>query len=252
MFNITVNVNGASEKRAVPQCWGDVSWSDYVKAAEADKDDAQVTGTLSALTGISVETIEAMCPEHQRFLVTQCGFFWNTEPPVITIPETYSDISISQASWQQLIDSELEFKRVSELELPQIAAAQMVIRTYTKHPSIKDSGVDIKQMKVPEALGYWYFFFSNSLNGRNNGRTYTMIYQMIMRSQQASRSLRRSDSSQHSTHSAKEVHSNMTLCSEQKRISSIPPYCLKRRSANMPKGCVTIRNLRIITNSKSS
>lgn len=177
MYSITVNINGKPHSKAVPQSWEDLQWIDYVKALSAEhQDESNVDAVLEALTGIPVRVLQNMQEFDQRFILTQCSFFWNTQPTKQGLPHDFVKVQIENDTWQKLIDCEQEFKRVTEENLPQIAAAQTIIKTY--------SGVDIKGLKVPEALSFWDFFFSNSLIGRNVGKDYMTLRQTRMRLQQ--------------------------------------------------------------------
>lgn len=174
MYSITVNIDGKPHQKDIPQDWNDLQWTDYIKALTVEKhNEANVDKVLESLTGIPTHIIAAMQPYDRRFILTQCSFYWNEQPVKQDLPAEFVQVQIENDTWQKLINSETEFKRVTEEELPQIAAAQLIVKTYT--------GQDISSMKVPEALAYWDFFFSNSMIGPKDGKGYMTQKQMKMR-----------------------------------------------------------------------
>ena len=236
MVTIKVLSERGVEDKKIPQCFADLQWVDYIEAVCADRVNEPVIGVLSALTGIQTDDFELMSIENQSFILNACSFFWDEEPEYIEVSNDIKELSVAQGTWQQLIDCEAEFKRVNDLDKPQIAAAQMIIKTY--------SGVDIKGMKVPEALGYWSFFFCSLNNGRNVGQGCTTKKLITMRLQQVSRRFRRSDGSQHSMHSQKETFLNTNRYSIKKPLTSTQPYSLKRQNESTRKSCsISIQRL---------
>lgn len=184
MYSITVNINGKPHAKDIPQSWNDLQWIDYIQALTAEKrNESDVDAVLEALTGIPRHVLAGMQPYDYRFILTQCAFYWNEQPTKESLPHDFVKVQIENDTWQKLIDAETEFKRVTQEDLPQIAAAQTIIQTYT--------GIDIKSMKVPEAYAYWDFFFSNSLIGQNDGKTSMIHRPMRMRSQQGLRNYNR-------------------------------------------------------------
>jgi hypothetical protein len=226
-----ISERGVEDKR-IPQCFADLQWIDYVEAICADKENEPVVGVLSALTGIPVDDFELMSIENQSFILNACSFFWDESPEYIEVPDSVKELSIAQGTWQQLIDCESEFTRVAKLEKPQIAAAQMIIKTY--------ANVDIKGMRVPEALGYWSFFFCSLNNGRNGGRICTTTNQTTMRKPQGLQRFRLLDGSPRSMHSQKGMYSSTNRYSTKKPSTSIQPYSSKRLNANILRTCSVI------------
>jgi hypothetical protein len=229
MITIKVISERGVEDKKIPQCFADLQWVDYVEGICADKENEPVVGVLSALTGIQVEDFELMSIENQSFILNACSFFWDEAPEYIEVPKRIQKLSIAQGTWQQLIDCESEFKRVAVLDKPQIAAAQMIINTY--------AGVDIKAMKVPEALGYWSFFFCCSMNGTNDGKTCTTINQTTMRKPLALPRFRRLDGSRPYMHLQKVTSLSTNRYWIKKPLTSIQPYSSKRQNANTLKRC---------------
>jgi hypothetical protein len=224
MYSITVNINDKPHQKRIPQSWEDVQWTDYIEALQAD---GELTAVLEALTGIPRRILEAMSETDFKFIETQCSFFWNDEIKMESLPVDFVKVQIDTDTWQKLIDAEQEFKRVTELELPQIAAAQLIIKSY--------SGVDIKGMRVPEALAYWDFFFGSSMSGPSDGQTYTTQRQMTTRSRQVLRRFRASHGLRHLTHLQKEIQRSMMRYFRKRQTSSIPSYYLTRQRVNMPR-----------------
>jgi len=226
MYVIQVNINGASHKKSIPQNWEEVQFVDFVNAIAEDKRE-NVNGVLSALTGIPQDVLEALQPYDRRFIETQCSFFWNTAPKKQGLPSDFVQVQIETDTWQKLIDCEQEFKRVADLDLPEIAAAQMIVNTY--------AGVDLKAMKVPEALSYWDFFFSNSLIGKRDGKTCIRANQMRTRLQQVLRESNPLVGLRLFTHFQREMSRNSTRFLTRKPMSSTQLYYLKRNRLIMPK-----------------
>jgi len=236
MVTIKVISERVVEDKKIPQCFADLQWVDYIEAVCADRVNEPAIGVLSALTGIQTDDFELMSIENQSFILNACSFFWDEEPEYIEVSNDIKELSVAQGTWQQLIDCEAEFKRVNDLDKPQIAAAQMIIKTY--------SGVDIKGMKVPEALGYWSFFFCSLKNGRNVGQGCITMKPTTMRLQQVSKRFRRLDGSQHSTHSQKGTFLNINRYSIKKLSISTQPYYLKRQNESTQKSCsISIQRL---------
>ena len=237
MVTIKVISEQGVEDKKIPQGFEDVQWCDYVEALCANAlcvDD--YTPVYSILTGIDAEDFELMSDHSQWFVVHACAFFWKSEPQYIEVPEHIKELSIAQGTWQQLIDCESEFKRVDELEKPQIAAAQMIIKTY--------ADVDLKGMRVPEALGYWSFFFWSSLIGKSDGLECTMTKPITMRLQQVSKRFRRLDGSQRSMHSQKGMFLNTNRYWIKKPSTYTPRYYLKRQNESTQKSCsISIQRL---------
>lgn len=230
MYSIIVNINGKPHEKRIPQSWEDVQWIDYVQALQAD---GEINVIIEALIGIPRRILEAMSPTDYKFVETQCSFFWNDQPVMTALPDDFVKVQIANQSWQKLIDAEQEFKRVSELNLPQIAAAQLIIKTY--------SGVDIKGMNVPEALSYWDFFLLNSLSGRKDGKTCITRRQMIMKLQQELRSYRCSVGLPRVMRSQRETQPSMMTSLRQKRMSSTQLSYLRKRNQSIrsEKGSMT-------------
>ena len=236
MVTIKVLSERGVEDKKIPQCFADLQWVDYIEAVCADRVNEPVIGVLSALTGIQTDDFELMSIENQSFILNACSFFWDEEPEYIEVSNDIKELSVAQGTWQQLIDCEAEFKRVNDLDKPQIAAAQMIIKTY--------SGVDIKGMKVPEALGYWSFFFCSLNNGRNVGQACTTMKRTTMRLQQVSKRFRRSDGSPRFMRLQKGTFLNTNRYWIKKPLTSIQPYSLKRLSASTRKSCsISIQRL---------
>ena len=222
MYQITVNINDKPHQKRIPQSWHDVQWTDYITALQSD---GELLAVLEALTGIPRHIIDAMSETDRTFIETQCSFFWNDELIKEGLPVDFVKVQIENDTWQKLIDCEQEFKRVTDANLPHIAAAQLVIKTYTKEQmqikemnrlndlaekeakengqqfipltlnskEIKDiQGIDIKSLSVPKALAYWDFFLPNSMIGRRDGQTSMNQKQMRMRSRQELRNFKRS------------------------------------------------------------
>ena len=229
MVTIKVISDRGVEDKKIPQCFADLQWIDYVEGICADKENEPVVGVLSALTGIQVEDFELMSIENQSFILNACSFFWDEAPEYIEVPESVKELSVAQGTWQQLIDCESEFKRVAVLDKPQIAAAQMIINTY--------AGVDIKAMRVPEALGYWSFFFCCSMSGTNAGKTCTTTNPITMKKPQGLPRFKRSDGLRPSMHLRKVTYLSTNRYWIKKPLTSIQPYYLKRQNANIQKRC---------------
>jgi len=233
MVTIKVISERGVEDKKIPQGFEDVQWCDYVEALCANAlcvDD--YTPVYSILTGIDAEDFELMSDHSQWFVVHACAFFWKSEPQYIEVPEHIKELSIAQGTWQQLIDCESEFKRVDELEKPQIAAAQMIIKTY--------ADVDLKGMRVPEALGYWSFFFWSSLIGKSDGLECTMTKPITMRLQQVSKRFRRSGGSPRFTRLRKVTCLNTSRYWIKKPSTSTQPYYLKRLKGSTQMNCSTL------------
>ena len=248
MVTIKVLSERGVEDKKIPQCFADLQWVDYIEAVCADRVNEPVIGVLSALTGIQTDDFELMSIENQSFILNACSFFWDEEPEYIEVSNDIKELSVAQGTWQQLIDCEAEFKRVNDLDKPQIAAAQMIIKTYTKQFA-KDGwcthpGVDLNGMRVPEALGYWSFFFCNSVSGKSDGQACTTMKRTTMRLQQVSKRFRLSDGSQHYTHSQKGMFLNTNRYSIKKPLTSTQPYSLKRLKGSTQKSCsISIQRL---------
>jgi hypothetical protein len=222
MYSITVNINDKPHTKRIPQSWNDVQWIDYINALQAQ---GELLSVLEALTGIPKRILDAMSETDFQFIETQCSFFWREPLQMENLPFDFIKVQIDSDTWQKLIDSEQEFKRVSELQLPQIAAAQLIIQTY--------SGIDIKGMRVPLALAYWDFFFSNSMSGRSDGQTSTTQRQMTMKLQQGLRRCNPSLGLQPLTRWRKETRPSMMRFYKKRLTSSIPSYYLIRRRMSM-------------------
>ena len=236
MVTIKVLSERGVEDKKIPQCFDDLQWVDYIEAVCADRVNEPVIGVLSALTGIQADDFELMSIENQSFILNACAFFWDEEPEYIEVSNDIKELSVAQGTWQQLIDCEAEFRRVNDLEKPQIAAAQMIIKTY--------SGVDIKGIKVPEALGYWSFFFCSLNNGRNVGQACTTMKRTTMRLQQVSKRFRRSDGSPRFMRLQKGTFLNTNRYWIKKPSTSIQPYSLKRQNESTRKSCsISIQRL---------
>lgn len=236
MYSIQVNINGSSHRKNIPQEWKELKWIDYVNALIAEKQfDGNVNKVLEQLTGIPSEALENLQSYDQRFILTQCSFFWNEQPMKSALPTDFVEKQIASDTWQKLIDSEQEFKRVAKSELPDIAAAQMIVKTYT--------GVDIKGMNVPDALAYWDFFFSNLLSGRSDGRICITQKQMTTRLQQGLKKYRHLSGLPHSTHLRKETLQSSIPFLKRKRMSFTPPYYLRKLKTSMHRTCRDTMNL---------
>lgn len=227
MVTIKVISERGIEDKKIPQSFDDLQWIDYVNAL--CKDDT--TEAISALTGISVKDFEAMSQDSKTFIFNSCSFFWNDKPEYTEVPDEIKELSIEQGTWLQLINSESEFKRVHDLEIPEIAASQMIIKTYT--------GVDIKGLRVPEALGYWAFFFCSLRNGRSVGKICTPTNQTTMRLPQGLRRFSSSDGSLPYTRLRKVTSLNTTQSLRRKRLTSTLPCYLKRRNGSTVRICST-------------
>lgn len=244
MVQIKVITERGIEDKKIPQSFADLQWVDYVDALCADCEDGDITPVLAALTGIEVRDFEQMSLESQSFIFNSCAFFWNEKPEYIEMPDRFKDATIADGTWLQLINCESEFKKIAELEKPQIAAAQMIVRTYTKSDELPN-GVDLKGMKVPEALGYWSFFFCSLSNGRNVGRICTPTNQTTMRLPQVLRRFKVSDGSPLYTRLRKVTSSSTTQYSKPKHQKSTPPYYLKRRNGSIVRiSTTTIQRLK--------
>jgi hypothetical protein len=231
MYSITVNINGKPHTKDIPQDWNDLQWIDYVKALAAEQQNkTDIDAVLETLTGIPKRVLEAMQEFDHRFILTQCSFFWNEQPVKQNLPADFVKVQIENDTWQKLINCEQEFKRVTEENLPQIAAAQLIIKTY--------SGVDIKGMSVPEALAYWDFFFSNSLIGRNDGKDSMTLRQMRMRLQQELRRSKRLNGLQPVMRLQRVTLPSMIPSLRLRRMSSIQRFYLRKsnRSTWSAKG----------------
>ena len=234
MVTIKVISERGVEDKKIPQSFADLQWVDYVDALCVDCEDGDITPVLVALTGIEVRDFEQMSLESQSFIFNSCAFFWNEAPEYIEIPDKFKDATIADGTWLQLINCESEFKKIAELEKPQIAAAQMIVKTYTKSDELPD-GVDLKGMRVPEALGYWSFFFCSLSNGRNVGSICTPMNQTRTRLQQGLRRYKVLDGSPLYTRLRKGTCLNTIRYSKQKHQKFIPPYCLKKRNGSILK-----------------
>ena len=232
MVTIKVLSERGVEDKKIPQCFDDLQWVDYIEAVCADRVNEPVIGVLSALTGIQADDFELMSIENQSFILNACSFFWDEEPEYIEVSNDIKELSVAQGTWQQLIDCESEFKRVDELEKPQIAAAQMIIKTY--------ADVDLKGMRVPEALGYWSFFFWSSLIGKSDGLECTMTKPITMRLQQVSKRFRRSGGSPRFTRLRKVTCLNTSRYWIKKPSTSIQLYYLKRLKGSTQMNCSTL------------
>jgi hypothetical protein len=221
MVSIKVITERGIEDKKIPQSFDDLQWIDYVNALCTD----DTTEAIEALTGISTKDFNEMSLESQSFIFNSCGFFWNEKPEYIEVPDEVKELSIEQGTWLQLINSEAEFKRVNELELPEIAASQLIIKTYT--------GVDIKGLRVPEALGYWAFFFCSLRNGKRGGKICTQTNQTTMRLPQGLKRYNSSDGSPLYTRLRKVTFSNTTQSLRRKQLTSTQPYYLKRRNGSI-------------------
>ena len=222
MYSITVNINDKPHTKRIPQSWNDVQWIDYIEALQAQ---GELLAVIEALTGIPKRILEAMSETDFQFIETQCSFFWSEPLQMENLPVDFIKVQIDSDTWQKLIDCEQEFKRVSELQLPQIAAAQLIVKTY--------SGIDIKGLPTPLALAYWDFFFSNSMSGRNDGQTSTTRQPMTTKSQQELKRCNPSLGLRHLTHLRKETRPSMMRFLRKKPTSSIPSYYLIRRRMSM-------------------
>ena len=250
MYSIIVNINGKPHQKRIPQAWEDVQWIDYINALQADGD---LPSVLEALTGIPRRILEAMSATDFEFIETQCSFFWTEEVKMQSLPVDFVKVQIASDTWQKLIDCEQEFKRVSELQLPQIAAAQLIIKTYTKRYSKDGSilihpGVEISSMRVPEALSYWDFFFGSSMSGQSDGLTFTTQKQMTTKLQQGLKRFKVSLGLQPLMRLRKETLQSMTKYSKLRRMSSTQSYFLIRRRTNIPRAyeSITSSSTRII------
>lgn len=232
MYQITVNINDKPHIKRIPQTWNDVQWTDYIQALQAN---GELTSILEALTGIPKRILEAMSTTDFQFIETQCSFFWSEKIQMESLPVDFVQVQIASDTWQKLIDSEQEFKRVSELELPQIAAAQLIVNTYT--------GIDIKGMKVPQALAYWDFFFGSSMSGQNDGQTSTTQRQTITRLPQGLRRFKVSRGLRPLMRLRKETRPSMIRFSKRKQTSFTPSYYLTKRQANTRRTYGSTTNL---------
>lgn len=236
MYSITVNINGKPHTKDVPQSWNDLQWVDYIHALTAEtQNETDVDGVLEALTGIPKNVLVNMQPYDHRFILTQCSFFWSEPPVMAELPTDFVRVHIENDTWQNLIDAEQEFKRVTELKLPQIAAAQLIIKTY--------SGIDIKGMSVPHALAYWDFFFGNSLIGQRNGKDYMTQNQMKTKLQQGLRDFKRLNGLQPFTLYRRVTQQNMTPFSKPRPTSSIQRYYLRKLNRNIRRDSVNTMSL---------
>jgi len=223
MYQITVNINDKPHIKRIPQSWNDVQWTDYIQALQAD---GELNSVLEALTGIPRHIIAEMSDTDRTFIETQCSFFWNDELLKEGLPVDFVQVQIENDTWQKLIDCEQEFKRVTDSDLPQIAAAQLIVKTYT--------GVDIKGLSVPKALAYWDFFFFNSMSGRRDGLTFMNQKQMTMRSRQELRNYKRSRGLLLSMPLRKEMSRSMMPSLRQRPMSSTPSYSrIKLRASTL-------------------
>lgn len=275
MYQITVNINDKPHQKRIPQCWNDVQWIDYIQALQAD---GELFSVLEALTGIPTNVLDAMSETDFSFIETQCSFFW-TEPIRMTdLPSDFVQVQIANDTWQKLIDAEQEFKRVNELQLPEIAAAQSIVKTYTKEqrqqaelkrlndlelkkvgylqskgnthvsyvpltldsPQIKDiEGVDIKGLPAPIAIAYWDFFFGSSLSGQNDGQTFTTQEQMTTRFRQELKRCNPSLGLRHSMRLRMEIRPSTTRYWKKKPTSSIPNYYSTRQRPSTLRICAS-------------
>jgi hypothetical protein len=237
MYSITVNINDKPHTKRIPQSWNDVQWIDYIEALQAQ---GELIAVLEALTGIPKRILEAMSETDFQFIETQCSFFWSEPLQMENLPVDFVKVQIDSDTWQKLIDSEQEFKRVTELQLPQIAAAQLIIQTY--------SGIDIKGLPTPLSLAYWDFFFSNSMSGRNDGQTSTTRQPMTTKSQQELKRFKVSLGLQPLTRLRKETRPSTMRYLRKKQTSSIPSYSLIRQRASTLRTCgsTTSSSTRII------
>tara|TARA_R110000751_G_scaffold263112_1_gene362441 strand:+ start:547 stop:1299 length:753 start_codon:yes stop_codon:yes gene_type:complete len=242
MVTIKVISGNHVEDKKIPQGFDDVQWCDYVAALSFDKD-APVSNVLSALTGIDVMDLEGMSQQSQAFILDSCKFFWNESPEFIDIPEAFKGLSIAQGTWQNLVDCENEFQALQRTEMPQIAAGQMIIKTYTKGIEVDGKklvdGVSVSGMKVPEALGYWNFFFCSLNNGKSNGSICTPRNPTTMRLQRVLKRYRDSDSLPLYTRLLKGMYLNTTRYYRQQPTKFTPRYCLRKQNAIIVKTCNT-------------
>ena len=236
MYLITVNVDGQATEKKIPQSWDDLTWSTYVEAETANKDDSQTGSTIEVLTGIPVSVFENMQPYDQRFILTQCSFFWNEQPKMSGLPHDFVEVMIETDTWQRLINAEQEFKRVHESNLPEIAAAQLVIETYT--------GVDITELKVSEALSYWDFFFGNSLIGRNAGKNYQVRSRMTTRKRLELRNYKGSDSLERCMPYREGMSQNLMRYYKRRPQSFTQRYGMSRTRTNTPKSSESTMSIR--------
>jgi hypothetical protein len=222
MYSITVNINDKPHSKRIPQSWSDVQWCDYVTALQAE---GELTEVLEALTGIPKRVLEAMSETDINFIEAQCSFFWIDEMSKECLPVDFVQTQIENDTWQKLIDCEQEFKRVADSDLPQIAAAQFIIKTYTS--------IDIQGLKVPEALAYWDFFLSNSIIGKSDGLTSTKQQQTKTKLRQELKSYKRSLGLQRLTHLQKETLRNTTRFLRLKQTLSTPSCSRTKLSQSM-------------------
>lgn len=236
MYSITVNINGKSHAKDIPQSWVDVQWIDYINALTAEsRNESDIDGVIEALTGIPKDVLVNMQPYDHRFILTQCSFFWNEPPVMAELPADFVQVQIENDTWQKLIDAEQEFKRVTELNQPQIAAAQLIIKTYT--------GIDIKGMKVPQALAYWNFFFSSSMIGQNDGKDSMTRKQMKTRSQQGLRDFKRLNGLRPFTLLRRVTRPSMMTYCKPRPMSSIQRFYTRKLNQNTRRGCVNTMSL---------
>lgn len=236
MYSISVNINGTSYKKNIPQEWNDLQWIDYVNAKTKEKqNESNINAILSALTGIPEDALDAMHDFDHRFILTQCSFYWNETIPKNALPADFVETQIATDTWQKLIDSEQEFKRINVESLPEVAAAQFIINTYT--------GVDIKGMKVPDAAAYWDFFFSNSLSGESVGVTCTNQKQTTMKLRQELKRYRRLSGLRQFTLLRREMSRSMTPFSIKKLMSFTQPYYLRKRKTSTGRTSRSTMNL---------
>jgi hypothetical protein len=239
MYSITVNINDKPHTKRIPQSWEDVQWIDYIEALQAQ---GELLAVIEALTGIPKRILEAMSETDFQFIETQCSFFWSEPLQMENLPVDFIKVQIDSDTWQKLIDSEQEFKRVTELQLPQIAAAQLIVKTYT--------GIDIKGLPTPLALAYWDFFFSNSMSGQNDGVTSTTRQPMITKSQQELKRCNPSLGLRHLTLLRKETQPSTMRYLRKKQTSSIPSYSLIRQRASTLRTCGSTMSLSTKTKAK--
>ena len=243
MVTIKVVSGSRVEDKNIPQCFNDLQWCDYVSALSIDKEETPISNVLSALTGIDSVDLEAMSKQSQEFILESCKFFWNETPEFIEIPKEFRGLSIEQGTWQSLVDCEAEFQGLQRADLPQIAAGQMIVKTYTKGIEVDgkplDEGVSISGMKVPEALGYWNFFFCSLRNGKSDGLICTQTNQTIMRLQRGLKRYKGSDSLPRYTRLLRATHSNTTRYYRQQPTKSTPRYYLRKQNAIIVRTCST-------------
>jgi len=232
MVRLKITIDNATQEVKIPTSYDDVVWSDFVKAVTYENESKSKMKVLSALSSIEHRHLLNLTETDQNILISLCSFFWNEEPLMVEPPENVKKITIAQSRWQRLVDAENAFTSVSKQSLPQIAAAQMIIKTYTneldKEGEVTKEGVDIGKMKVPEALGYWDFFFGSLKSGKSDGKTCIMTSQTTTRSLLVLLRFKDLDSLLRFMHSQKVTHSNTTESLDSQQSTSIP-HCFSKR-----------------------